>query len=332
MDAALTDTVATPDDRIRAAPRAGRATVADAEWSTPVAALIGLGAALLAIGVRLAIPLPPDLLPTSTVVIALCIVTVFVGAVAGLATMVIGGLLAWYLFFTPESWAMTPRESVSMIGYLIVSTAILVTSQLYRASERRRRAAEVERAERDAERAELFAGEMAHRLKNALAIVQSIAGQTFQHDSPEVTKFSGRLQALSGAHNLLSEHVKEPTASLRQVIEETLRPFDDWRHRIRIDGPDVELRDRQVVSIALALHELATNAVKYGALSNAKGRVDVSWSGTGRTFELVWKEIDGPPVIPPQRSGFGTRLLNRAAMGTDLSYEPDGLRCVIRGG
>ena len=292
--------------------------------------LVGFAAAAVAVLVRYLIPLPIELLPTLTLVIAVCVSTVFIGAVAGVTTMLSGGLLAWYLFFEPRLEDLAGPTTISFVGYLAVTSVIIATSYLYRRSEQRYRIAEVQRARDDAEKAQLFAREMAHRLKNALAIVQAMAGQTFTQDSPQVAKFAGRLKALSRAHNLLSEHVREPTASLDEVVANALAPFDDWADRFRIAGPAIEIPDQQVVSLALALHELGTNAIKYGALSGADGTVSVTWTGQGRDFELVWKEHDGPPVARPETEGFGARLLNRAAMRAELFYEPDGVRCVIR--
>lgn len=298
--------------------------------------LVGLAAAAAAVAVRAALPLPPDVLPTFTLVIAVSVVTVFVGLVAGVTTMIAAGLIAWRTLFT-ANWWLSGEAAVVFSGYFAVTIVILITSQLYRVSQQRLRDAEVlrahqeaERALQDAERADLFAREMAHRLKNALAIVQAIASQTFDRESPEVAKFTGRLRALSNAHNLLSEHVEVPKACVSEVVGTALEPFGDWSSRFRLSGPKVEIRDTEAVSLALALHELGTNAVKYGALSNGHGSVDIAWTRDGSGFELRWKERDGPPVVPPRRTGFGAKLLGRQAMRSELAYDPDGVRCTIR--
>jgi two-component sensor histidine kinase len=90
------------------------------------------------------------------------------------------------------------------------------------------------------------------------------------------------------------------------------------------------LPDQQVVSLMLALHELSTNALKYGALSDPRGWISITWGYKDEWFELEWKEHDGPVVAAPSSEGFGSRLLARAAMGAKVSFEPDGLRCTIR--
>lgn len=292
---------------------------------------LGVLAAEAAVLIRFALPLPPDVLPFALVIIAVCLVTVAAGFVGGFTTMIVGGFVTWrYLLHPVGLWDVDGRTGYFLIGYFSVTGAILATSQMYRRSEERRETVAVELAQREAQHQHLFAREMAHRLKNAIAIVQAMASQTFSRDTPEVAKFNGRLLALAEAHNLLNEHVKEPTASLTEVVETAISPFRDTGERFRIAGPQLPLPDQQVVSLSIALHELGTNAVKYGALKHADGWVSIDWREEDGRLRLEWKEHDGPPVKTPSRSGFGTRLLARAAMGAELSYEPDGVRCVIR--
>ncbi|MFL6729782.1 MAG: sensor histidine kinase [Sphingomicrobium sp.] len=295
---------------------------------------IGLLAAEAAVLGRYSLDLPPDVLPFFTVVIAVSIVTVFAGFVGGLTTMVAGGLLSSYYLLNPSgSWSIEGRYGYPLLGYFLVTTVILATSQLYRLSEQKRHDAVLAHVRHDADRQRLFAREMAHRLKNALAIVQAMANQTFVRDTPELAKFDGRLKALADAHNLLNEHVKQPTASIDEVVETAIQPFRDHGRRFRLSGPAVPLPDQQVVSLTLALHELGTNAVKYGALSKPDGWVSVDWDeATDGKLRLEWKEHDGPAVKTPTTKGFGSRLLGRAAMGATVRYEKDGLRCVITSG
>ena len=293
---------------------------------------IGLGvlAAEVAVLLRYSLDLPPHVLPFLTVVIAVCIVTVAAGLLGGLTTMVVGGVLTWYYLLNPSgTWALDRPGGYALLGYFAASSVILATSQLYRLSEQKRQAAVLAHAVQDAEHQRLFAREMAHRLKNAMAIVQAMAGQTFHEDTPEVAKFTGRLKALADAHNLLNEHVKQPTASVTEVVATAVEPFRDHRDRFRLSGPGLPLPDQQVVSLSVALHELGTNAVKYGALSDAHGWVSIDWAEDRGRLRLEWKEHDGPPVKAPSTKGFGSRLLARAAMGAKLRFEKDGLRCTI---
>jgi two-component sensor histidine kinase len=292
-------------------------------------AAIGIVAAAAAVLLRYSFGLSPLILPFFTVVIAVCLVTVTAGFVGGLVTMLAGGALSWYFILTPGSAALNVAAAYALIGYFAVTTVILGTSLLYRRSEQRRQATALAMAVQDAENQRLFAREMTHRLKNAMAVVQAMANQTFERDSPEVIKFDGRIKAFADAQNLLNEHVEEPTASVREVVETATRPFSDRADRFQLVGEALALADQEVISLALALHELGTNAVKYGALSDVRGWVSVNWSGADGRWQLDWKEHDGPPVSAPFSRGFGSRLLARAAMGAEVSFEPDGLRCTI---
>ena len=286
---------------------------------------IGVGAALGAVAIRYSLPLSPMQLPTVTVVVAVALVTTFVGIVAGATTAVVGGMLSWYVFFTPFSWDLSRAGVIPMIGFSVIATVIVTTSHLYRSSERRSHDAELAILKGRAEAADLFAREMAHRLKNALAIVQAIAFQTLDRESAETTKFADRLKALADAHDLLSEHVERPTARVRDVIDAALKPFADSGTRLRVEGAETRIAARQALTLALALHELGTNASKYGALSDGNGWVSLTVEDLGDRINLDWKEHEGPPVPAPAAEGFGTRLLRRLGMGTELLFEPDGV-------
>ncbi|HSQ99837.1 MAG TPA: sensor histidine kinase [Sphingomicrobium sp.] len=290
---------------------------------------LGLLAALAAVAVRYSLGLPAGVLPFFTVVIAVSLVTVAAGLIGGLTTMVVGGFLACYFIMPPSAAvSLDGGGSYALIGYFAITGMILATSQLYRRSEERRQAAALALARQDAEHQTFFAREMSHRLKNAMAIVQALARQTFDHETPEVDKFEGRLKALADAHNLLTEHVKQPTASVEEVVSAAIAPFMAL-HRFDLDGPSLALPSQQVVLLALALHELGTNALKYGALSIPEGRIAIRWDAFDGGLWLEWKEQRGPPVAPPAADGFGSRLLRRAAMGAHVAYEVDGVRCTM---
>ncbi|MBV9557267.1 MAG: sensor histidine kinase [Pseudolabrys sp.] len=185
---------------------------------------------------------------------------------------------------------------------------------------------------------ELLINELNHRVKNTLATVQSMAGQTFRGSADEEArgKFSGRLVALGRSHDLLSEE-KWAGANLFEVVEGVLSPFQSGG-RIEIGGSAVRLSARSVVMLALALNELATNATKYGALSTPDGKVAVTWQQTTNEGEpwliMRWQESNGPPVHQPKRNGFGSTLVGQglpAQLGgrASLNFAPDGLVCVI---
>jgi two-component sensor histidine kinase len=190
--------------------------------------------------------------------------------------------------------------------------------------------------ERTAEaRRALLVDELNHRVKNTLATVQSIASQTFRStDSPKafMEALQTRLFAISRAHDLLTRE-SWAGANLADVAHAALEPWLEGG-RITMSGPPVRLRSQHALALSMALNELATNAVKYGALSVPAGRVGIAWRHDD-LLEIVWREKDGPRVSPPARKGFGTRVLNRALAAeiggdVDLRFEPEGAACMIR--
>lgn len=156
--------------------------------------------------------------------------------------------------------------------------------------------------------------EMIHRLKNTLTIVQSIVTQTLRNAATldeAAQTVSDRIQALARAQDILTEHRWE-TADIQEVVEAAIAPHTDGGHRFVITGENLDLTAQQSMGLALALHELSTNATKYGALSNEHGTVNISWrTNDDRSFMFNWREADGPPVIPSQKKGFGSRLTER---------------------
>lgn len=192
-----------------------------------------------------------------------------------------------------------------------------------------------ERTRAEAQR-ELLLAELNHRVKNTLAVVQGLAHQTFRHTDEIARKaFEGRLQALATAHNLLTRSHWEST-SLQQLASDTLQLGGGSRQRISAEGPGISLSPHAALTIALALHELFTNTLKYGALSADGGSVKLSWQhveADGR-LNIEWREQGGPPVVQPARKGFGSLLLERTLARdlngrVDLSFDPAGVVCKI---
>lgn len=185
----------------------------------------------------------------------------------------------------------------------------------------------------------LLIEELNHRVKNTLALMQAIAVQTFRSASrDERAKFEGRLGALAEAHNLLSQE-KWAGSELQEVIARALQPFLlNGPDRIRITGPAVPLSPRLAVVLSMIVHEIATNAAKYGALSNDTGRVTLEWEVVADTpkprLRLIWTEIGGPPVTAPVQRGFGSRLVERSArdqLGGEATVDflPRGVVCTV---
>ncbi len=165
---------------------------------------------------------------------------------------------------------------------------------------------------------DLLIEELNHRVKNTLAILQAIAVQTFRSASKaERDKFEGRLGALAEAHNLLSNE-KWQGSGLQDVVDRVLQPYSlNNPDRIKIAGPKVPLLPRFAVVLSMIVHEIATNAAKYGALSNDTGIVTLDWEILGEQrapkLRLTWTETGGPPVVAPVQRGFGSRMIERSA-------------------
>lgn len=187
------------------------------------------------------------------------------------------------------------------------------------------------------EHRELLINELNHRVKNTLATVQSMARQTLTgRGVPLVVQrgFEARLQALGNVHALLTDHNWEG-ARLTDVIGMSLRPHGVADGALfSLDGIDFRLRPKSAVALSLALHELGTNALKYGALSEGKGHVEIVWRVEDGRFALRWRESGGPPVRQPTRRGFGSRLIERGLAAelrgqVKIEYRPEGVVCVI---
>ena len=197
-------------------------------------------------------------------------------------------------------------------------------------------ARDITERKRSQQQKDLLLFEMKHRIKNTLATVQAIANQTLRTSSAEErSAFVGRLHSLGNAYDLLTTESWD-RAALPDVIGAALQPFQEThRERFLIEGPgDVYLNSEKSLAVSMMLHELATNAVKYGALSNSSGRISVEWKLLDHVrVELRWKERGGPKVVQPDRRGFGSRLIERSLSNqsgkTHMSYDPRGVECVI---
>ena len=192
-----------------------------------------------------------------------------------------------------------------------------------------RRSAELQR--------DLLIKELEHRIKNTLTMVQSIAEQTFRssgYDTSAQQAFTSRLVSLSNAHAVLTQRSWD-SADLHEVITVAVAPHrTPERERFAIRGPILRLGPKAAVALSMAVHELCTNATKYGALSTDSGQIEVTWSSDQDRFRWVWHEQGGPPVAVPQRTGFGSRLIERMLAAqlsgqVKMKYEPTGLVCTI---
>lgn len=307
------------------------------------------------------------------------IVTATVMAVGVFRTLFITGLLPW-LFFIPfivlfglvfgrgagiyasvlstivaaftigslqnDLWMSGPQWAGSILFLVVTAALAWLSAELRSAFARYRRLAaqhaETNEVLKQAEAQQLLLNdELSHRLKNVLAVVQSIVSQTLRQ-SPDLalanTALSARLVALGDATTVLTAN-SWASADMMAMITKVLGPHGEIGNRIRVDGPPLTLNPRGALAFALALHELATNAAKYGALSNATGHVELTWTiESGHQGEprlrLLWQEIGGPPVMPPTRRGFGSTMIERSLKSyfrgeAKMDYRPEGLRFEI---
>lgn len=181
--------------------------------------------------------------------------------------------------------------------------------------------------------------ELAHRMKNTLSIVQAIVSQTMRHSTDmqvAADTIAGRLTALSGAQDILTE-TSWSAADIVHVVASALKPHVDRSARVKAVGPHAEISAQQALGLSLALHELATNAIKYGALSVPEGKVEIEWLvASDRTIKFNWLESGGPPVVSVERKGFGSRLMERIVPSyfggsAKLSQDPAGIRYALEG-
>jgi two-component sensor histidine kinase len=187
------------------------------------------------------------------------------------------------------------------------------------------------------EQRDLLIKELEHRVKNTLTTVQSIASQSFRtagvgHDA--LRAFDARLIALGNVHGVLTKQSWD-AANLRDVVWAALRPHSaPGLDRFTVEGPDVQVGPKCAVAFSMAAHELCTNAIKYGALSTEAGRVAIDWNAANERLHWQWRERGGPPVTVPDRTGFGSRMIERALAlqlsgKVTIDYRPSGLVCTI---
>ncbi|MGF7156233.1 sensor histidine kinase [Novosphingobium gossypii] len=188
------------------------------------------------------------------------------------------------------------------------------------------------------EQQQLLIGELGHRLKNVLALVQSIASQTFRQSEnikAADAAFFARLSALGQATDVLTSTAWQ-AATLHEVVKAGMSSVGDAKGRVELDGPDIRLDAQVALALTLALHELTTNACKYGALSNEEGTISLRWAkerapnSPEPRFILQWQEKGGPAVTPPARKGFGSKMIERSLGAyfrgeTSLDFDPAGV-------
>jgi two-component sensor histidine kinase len=274
---------------------------------------------------------------------ATLLVTLLAGWEFGLVIMVASAVLVWRV--AHSQFAGATLAVFAMAGVLQLLVAGFVRELLRDAWQAERQLQTLaERRAREAEAREMVLGEARHRLKNLMAIIEALAKFSGPRPGQEpavdnyVKHFLGRLRALGTASDLVLKHgfdVLEANAVVGAVLEPFLSGSPP---RLTFNGPDVRLSEQFGGTLALAVHELASNALKYGALSGPAGSVDFRWTVSraeaGEHVEFVWTEFGGPAPVPPLRDGFGHRLIRSVVSSeadgrVQIDYPADGLVCRI---
>ena len=250
--------------------------------------------------------------------------------------------------FGPNGPRLTPRESFAEWKELVEGRSQPFTASEIRVAETLRatlievvlRLADEASAERQqsSARQELLIAELNHRVRNILGLIRGLIRQS-EPTSASIADFvkvvDGRIHALARAHNQITDDHWGP-APLQALIDAEAAAFVDERGRITLQGEPVLLNPNAYSTMALVLHELVTNSNKYGSLSTQDGRVVIGWSrNAAEDLVMEWREIDGPPVTPPTRQGFGTTIISRSVPydlggSADVAYEPGGVHAVFR--
>lgn len=296
-------------------------------WAILPGSLAAYALAILLVGIAAALRwalgfLTPDLQAFTTFYPAVLFATLWGGAGPGLAAALLGGLICWWNYLTPYTalLPLTPADEVNLLTFFVASAIIVWATDHYRKLTKRLRDEENFR--------KLAVDELAHRLKNKVATIQSIVNFRLREYPQIRAEIDGALSALMAVDDLITRTQGQGTP-IADILSAELAPYD--LSRIAMRGPTCLLSPKLGLTMALLVHELATNAAKYGALSSPSGRLSIDWSDSDGRLRLTWIESGGPPVTPPNSRGFGTRLFARAleqfAGKVDAEFAPSGLVC-----
>jgi two-component sensor histidine kinase len=263
-------------------------------------------------------------MPFTTFFLAVLFAAQVGGIGPGMFAAVLGGIIGWWGFLDPPLafLPLTSGDRISLITYLITSLIIVWAADHYRKL--------TKRLEDEEKFRQLAVEELAHRLKNKVATIQSIVSLRLRDDPQVRDEILGCFGSLKATDDLIIA-AQGKGACLGDILSAELRAYDVARISTR--GPDILLPPKLALTMALLLHELATNAAKYGALSSSFGKISVEWSYTDGELNLEWRETKGPAITTPSHRGFGTRLFLRALAQfggkIDTNFASTGLVCTL---
>ncbi len=256
---------------------------------------------------------------------AVMLASLLAGAPAGIGVLMGAVLVVWWAYLPPyyQFNHLTGAEAADFLLFAASSGCIVLLSYLYRDVFLRVRQRERER--------ELLLHELEHRGRNTYAVVEAIVRNTLVHDRASADAIAGRVRAVSSANDLVN-HSDTKTVPLKELLSLEFALNDETQ--LHTAGPDIDVSADAARKLGLVFHELVTNAMKHGALSNRHGRVTVTWRAEGALAHLVWQEQDGPQVLPPQRQGFGSVIVTQSlkSLNGDIAFnfEASGLRCDMK--
>jgi two-component sensor histidine kinase len=291
--------------------------------SSPAAYLLAVGCVVVATLARVVLGLiADDIVPLATYFPAVLVAALLGGAASGVVALILGGIVGWWMFMPHTIAVSTLSHTISFVLYFGSAGLIIFVAEGYRRAMRLVREEEAKR--------QLLVGELQHRSMNTLAVVQAIVSQSLTGNREEAAKINGRIKALAATNDLLTGSVDQFT-DLKSILLAEFKPYAVGR--IVLDGGRMNLGGDLAKPLALIVHELATNAAKYGSLSEPDGVLSVCWKVLGGRAEIRWVEKGGPPVVSPTKQGFGTLFIDQilktmqGAVATE--FPPSGVECTI---